>query len=284
MKAIDVAVLKTLAYADIFDQAMSESELRRLLIEHKTKASMAPDVRTVKGVQSCGDVFFLSGRSKLLELKQLQSQVRAQKLKKAGQFLWIFKLVPWIKLVAVSGSVAGGTPAKDDDIDLFIITDRNRLWLARLTLILLLNLVGKRRKPSDDPAKVSDKYCLNMWLTLDDLDEKNHDIYTANEIAHLVPLLNRGATYERYVVANPWIEQLLPNFYNSLSMPGGFEVQKGWKIVTFIDNLTNKLQQRVMRSRTNETVTPNRLAFHPHDYRKDILKRYRAKLRELKID
>ena len=49
MKAIDVAVLKTLAYADIFDQAMSESELRRLLIEHKTKASMAPDVRTVKG-------------------------------------------------------------------------------------------------------------------------------------------------------------------------------------------------------------------------------------------
>jgi predicted nucleotidyltransferase len=50
------------------------------------------------------------------------------------------RLVPFIRTIAVTGSVAYGSARKWDDVDLFIITGQNRLWLSTLLSLALIRL------------------------------------------------------------------------------------------------------------------------------------------------
>src|SRR5208337_3677625 len=45
------------------------------------------------------------------------------------------RVIPFIRTVAVTGSVAYGSATKWDDIDLFIVTKRNRLWISALLIL-----------------------------------------------------------------------------------------------------------------------------------------------------
>lgn len=80
--------------------------------------------------------------------RQERERISAAKLDSATGFATVLKrLIPFIRTIAVTGSVAYGSADQWDDIDLFIVTKRNRLWLtAFLTLILvrLNKLLGLR--------------------------------------------------------------------------------------------------------------------------------------------
>jgi len=39
--------------------------------------------------------------------------------------------IPWVKMVAITGSLAAYNPEKDSDIDMMIITKQNRVWITR---------------------------------------------------------------------------------------------------------------------------------------------------------
>ncbi len=349
MDKLESAIIKTLAYADLFNQALTTEELSKYLIQHELK-----DIKWLSKVQSPSfkhqdNTWTLNNRNELAKQKKYQLQTTNYKLQTAQKSLWIFRLIPWINLVAITGSVAGGTPTADDDIDLLIITDRNRLWLTRLILILLLNLTGRRRKPTDDPRRVNNKLCLNMWLSIDNLNEEYCNLYVANELAHIIPILNRHQTYEQYIHINNWITDFLPNFPTSQIQPSAFSLQPSRypsrssasdlrpptpripltemhyhpelasgsslykhpnlqilnqvqdddtpltsslvtrhsslftasRILSWLDSLAHKFQQRIMRQPTKETIQPNRLAFHPHDYQSEIMKKYHQKLAQL---
>ena len=217
MKELDRAIIKTLAYADLFGQAMTVEELHRHLLGKSVKIGefrSALEKSHISNVASRDGVYFLDGSSFNVDHKFQQQQVVKQKLDTTHRFVWVFKLIPWVKLVCVTGSVAGGTPRVDDDIDLLIVTSNKRLWLSRVCLTALLNLIGKRRKPNDDPSRVNNKLCLNMWLSEDRLTTEDQNVYVANELAHMVPVVNRNKLYERYLVANEWVRDVLPNFYD----------------------------------------------------------------------
>jgi hypothetical protein len=300
--AFEIAVIKTLTYADLFDQALTLGELKRWLVGYRLKdgddlAKSLHEVRSTKYIVRY-DLWVLKGRADLLDLKLQQQQIVEQKLKVARRWLWLFRLVPWVMLVAVTGSVAGGSPGIEDDIDFIVVTVKNRMWLSRFLLTGLLTLVGKRRKPTDDPIKVNNKLCLNMWVSKDHLASDHQDLYVANELAHMVPLVNRDKMYERYVLANEWTKEILPNFFYSFKRPissgclSGKPVQKSKphylaislpSILDWLDSGLEKWQMRRMRPRTKETVKDGLLMFHPKDYRKEILAKYEKSLKDLKV-
>ena len=313
---LESAILKTLAYADIFDQALSLGELHHRLIGIRVEDTEQLSQLDEPKINQQNGLFFLTGRDELAKAKVSQLQTTNYKLQTARYWLWLFRLIPWLKLVALSGSVAAGTPRPDDDIDLLIITAKNRLWVSRLTTLLLLNLLGKRRKPSDNPTQVNNKFCLNMWLSEDDLISQDQDIYVAMELFNLMPILNRKHTYEAYLAANQWMEKLLPNallnpniesrnskqvlnqkylkflhfqFVSSASWQIVFRISSFTNLIispilNWLDRLAHSLQLNVMRPRTQETVTSTTLKFHPHDYRTEVLAKYRLKLDELGIN
>ncbi|HUK28534.1 MAG TPA: nucleotidyltransferase domain-containing protein [Candidatus Acidoferrales bacterium] len=80
-----------------------------------------------------------SGQSK--ENRSERERMSADKLISAGNFAsTLTKAVPFIRTVAVTGSVAYGSAAKWDDIDLFIVTQRRRLWISALLALVLVRL------------------------------------------------------------------------------------------------------------------------------------------------
>jgi predicted nucleotidyltransferase len=292
---LDNAIVKALAYADLFDQALSTEELYQRLsrasvtmgdIEQREQDMLRGDEKiqdTRYKIQN--GVWFLVGRDELVRLKNIQRRTAREKLKVAWRWSWMFKLLPWVKLVAVSGSVAGGSPKAEDDIDIVVITESHRVWLSRLLLIAIFSLLGKRRRPTDDPAKVNNKLCLNMWLTEDRLASEDRDIYVAHELMQLVPIVNRHQMLERYWAANEWVRKFLPNAQLAELSVEKVKIETGGlRLLDWLDHWAEKWQRERMRVVTKERVEEDLLMFHPRDYRTEVLDKYANRLEILGLD
>ena len=139
----------------------------------------------------------------------------------------LFKIIPWIKLVAV-GNIIGAHNLRDgSDIDVFIVAKKKRVWLTRLCAAGLMAALNLRPKP----GKEKDKICLNFYVSEESLDlfdlMLNHkaisqdmtfdirhstfDIYFLYWLACLVPVYDRN-TYNKLIDANRWLDGVLPNW------------------------------------------------------------------------
>ena len=91
--------------------------------------------------------------------------------------------LPWVRLVAVTWLAGGGggrptTPTST----CFVVTVDGRLWLARGLTIGVVKLAA--RAPSSRGVRL----CPNYLVTASTLDLPERDLYTAHELAQLVPL------------------------------------------------------------------------------------------------
>ncbi|GEM_PF-6457384 len=117
--------------------------------------------------------------------------------------------IPFIKFVAVTGSVATGNAKEIDDIDLFIIVRNHTAWIFRiLTYLILTGRALKMKKKSPlNRAKLDTNaniLCLNYIIEERALSFPEHDMFTFNEILQMIPVYNENY-YEQIIVANPWI-------------------------------------------------------------------------------
>jgi len=213
MNKIQTAILRTLAYADVFAYPLTLKELHQFLIGQKTESqSLRESLKTLKNVSLKGNYFFLKNKEKNVSLRR--------KRKKWSQGEWLvgrkvagwLKLIPWIKMVAVTGNLAMDNAEKNDDVDLLIVTARKRLWLTRLLTNFLVEMVADRRRPND--KEVKDKICLNMFLAEDQLKIplKEQNIVTAHEVCQLKLLWERKNSYQKFVQKNLWSQKFLPNW------------------------------------------------------------------------
>jgi hypothetical protein len=280
MDPLQTAIIKTLVYADMFDQALSLEELHRRLIQYKT---------TLIELKSCqhsqfrkhNNYYTLKERETLREQKSAQIAHAQQKTRKAKHWSKLLRIVPWIDLIALTGSVAGGSPRADDDIDLLIVARPNRLWLTRLLVIALLGCFRQRRRPDDNPHNVANKLCLNMWLTTNTLSESNRDVYTATELINMRPILTRHQAYARYQAANAWVVNYFPNCaWNTQSFT---HVNSRGVFLNYIDKCCEKIMRHFMRSATSETIKPDELRFHPFPHHEQIQKRFERQLRRYNV-
>jgi len=196
---MEKAILKTLIYADIFEYPLKIWEIHKWLIGRKV-SSYQVEKAIEKLVQSgkCkvkSDYYFLPGRGSLVAKRKAREKQSAKYLRKAKILTFILKLVPWIKLVGISGGLAMDNATKEDDIDLFIIAGKNRLWISRLLTLILLSLTGQRRKVGKTGRKIAGKLCLNILLEEDRLEQSSKDIYLAHEVLQMKILLQRGGGF-----------------------------------------------------------------------------------------
>lgn len=137
-----------------------------------------------------------------------RERMSAAKLDSAAKFARVLtRLVPFIRTVAVTGSVAYGSADKWDDIDLFIITQRNRLWItAFMTLVLvrLNKLLGLR------PPHLS-LFCLSYVHDQEGFDEESHLNRTnplfARELLKAKPVAGSDQ-YRKLLEKNHWVGEL----------------------------------------------------------------------------
>lgn len=282
MNHIEWAIIQTLTYTDMFQQALSEDELNRFLIGQKASKAQLQQTNSDKFLKRHG-LYVLPHSKSALKAKKNQHLIQQQKMNEFRKHQWVLEKIPWVKFAGLTGSVAGGSPQRDDDIDLFIITDRKRLWITRLCVVAILNLYRIRRKPHDNPSKVANKWCLNMWSTIDSLTESKQDLYTAMEIAHIIPVINKQSTYEAYLNANKWLSIHLPNVLIPKLQTHQYKSVKKTLANTSLDwleNMLEKLWKSRMIQTTHETVTSTELKFHPKNYHQHILTTYAKRMKD----
>lgn len=294
MKFFYNAILKTLVYSDIFNYPLKPKELHRFLIFDKQlsfslfERLLSQVQANEKRIESNENYYFLKGRGKIVDLRKKKEKLSQKKLKTARLIGRLLKLIPTIKLAGITGSLAMNNSEEDDDIDFLIIASKNRLWLTRLLVLLLLEATGKRRKTGD--TNVKDKICPNIFLDEKNLalPKKERNLFTAHEICQMKVLWDRDNTYKRFIWENRWVKKFLPN---AVKINSKFQIQNSkfhFKIKNFfldiLEKFAFKAQLFYMKPKmTIEKVSQDIAFFHPRDLSELVLKKYNNKIKMLKL-
>ena len=279
------AIIRTLLYSSLFSFPLRLDELYSYLLHDQALSHEAfqKALRSLSGhiVEKDG-YYSLREYTNSIENRISMSEILAKKWKTAQKIAGILSFIPTIYFVGLSGGLAAGSARKSDDIDYFIITRKNTLFMTRILSLVLLQLLGKRRKFKEKNAK--DKVCLNMWIDTSRLPfpSSEQDLYIAREIAQLKPLINRGTVYKDFLTANNWVTTYLPHAFTSYVAP--LKIRRFFKLgeyfICLCEPLARGFQKILMgRHRTTEVILDNYLAFHPHDYRIQILQAFSKRLK-----
>lgn len=282
------AVLATLAYHDIFDYPLAKEEIHKFLVgsgsdTKKIEKSLQALVKDKK-ISQTKDLFFLRGRNKIVKLRQSRGAYSKVKLERARFFSNLLAAVPTVQMVAVSGALAMGNAQKNDDIDLVIVTAKNTLWSTRLLANTILQPF--RRKAGRPHTK--DKACLNLFIEESSLKIRTQNLYSAHEVAQMRPLWQRRNTYNRFLKANSWVKNYLPNWTPNVE---GLMTKAGSKnreslvvsrlalVAEPLEALAKWGQLKYMKKKiTTEKIGKHQLFFHPKDTESWVLKTYIKKL------
>lgn len=279
--ALQSLVNKTLIYSDIFDYPLTFPQIYKYLITaKKTEYRKVLKMVDRSSFEKRENYFFLKGRSKIVSLREKREIESVKKIALAEKVVRKLKFVPGIKLVGISGSVAMKNADKNADIDLFVISKKGSGWTTRLFLVCFLSLMGIYRKKND--KKSSNKFCLNMIIDEGHMlfPKDRRDIYTAHEIAQLLPLFQKGNTYQKFIKKNEWIYKYLANYEPYKLLNNDRIILKRQLGFGLFEKAAKFVQVKYMGEiQGKEQVSEGFMAFHPTDPRNDIVSTYNARLR-----
>ena len=201
--ALRAAVRKTLMYSDLFDFPLTAGELSDLLFDvGADETEIARAARVCPNVMELDGHFCLAGREHLVAERRRRQPANARLWRKARRYARPIAALPFVRMVAVTGSLAPGNARAGDDIDLLLIVEPGRLWLSRLLVLVLVRAV----------RLLGDELCPNFLLSSSHLviDGSAFPAYYARELTQMVPLFGAQA-YRALRLANGWTSRLLPN-------------------------------------------------------------------------
>ncbi len=188
--------------------------------------------------------------------------------------------IPWIQFVGITGAISAFNAPKNDDIDLFIVTKKDRLWITRGFVFLILKILGELRTDKNPDMKI----CPNILIDESKLgwSSSKRNVYVAHEIAMMYPLLNRNNTYFRLIKENDWIFNYFGN--TSVTIPEKFEALKSKNILLLgLEDLSRSLQLKYMsKKKTSEVTNKYLIHFNRDDSTSPILKEYKKILQKIK--
>ena len=195
------SVFHTIAYADVFEYPLTAREIHRYLTSTKGSfdqvcQALAEDAR----ITAVGEYFTLRGREHLVETRKRRAEIAARLWHKARRYGRVIASLPFVRMVAVTGSLAMNNTEEDKDIDFMIVTAPGCLWTVR-ALSLLVARFARLEGLS---------LCPNYLVTTHALGLKERSLYVAHELAQMIPLSGMEI-YNEIRRRNDWTEDYLPN-------------------------------------------------------------------------
>jgi len=195
------AIFHTLAYADVFEFPLRAPEVYRYLTS--TRATLE-QVREVLADETrfsqVGDYFTLRGREQIVETRKRRGRVAARLWPQATRYGQMIARLPYVRMVAVTGSLAMNNTDEGKDVDYMIVAAPNRLWICR-ALILLLARFSRMQ---------GIRLCPNYLVTTNALAFQEKSLYVAHEVAQMIPVSGMEI-YQEIRRLNAWIDDYLPN-------------------------------------------------------------------------
>jgi hypothetical protein len=204
------AIAHSVLYAALFDYPLTLAQLRQTLIEsEQTPSEILATFGASERLRAIIDLedgyFFPVGRRDLLAERRRREQRSRRFLDRHRRLLACICALPWVRLVALSGSIAHMNLEGSGDLDLFIVTKGRHVWSTAVAVVLLAKLMRKRRT-----------LCANFVLADTALTLEQQDLFSASQIVHLKPLVGRGV-YQKLLARNPFVQRFYPNFHAPFS-------------------------------------------------------------------
>lgn len=205
LQAIEEAIFHTVAYVDVFDYPLTANEVHQFLVGVAAPAgtihTLLENGRLVPQHLSRHEGYFtLPGREKIIETRRQRQQFAARLWPQAIHYGQQIAVLPFVRMVAVTGSLAVDNAVADADIDYLIVTEPGRLWLSRAMTILVVRQAARRGVT----------LCPNYFLSEKALVFDSHNLYTAHELVQMVPISGLEV-YQKIRQLNKWTEKFLPN-------------------------------------------------------------------------
>ncbi|MBI5221624.1 MAG: hypothetical protein HY979_02370 [Candidatus Magasanikbacteria bacterium] len=218
LSVLEKSILRTLVYFDLGAYPLTANEIwqflhKEVVNDFKILLSTLENLKDKNIISEQYGFYFLFGRQDLVEKRRSQLVISELKLKKAQRAAKFIMGVPFLKAIFVCNTVAAGTAFKESDIDFFIITEKNRLYIVRFFVNLILRIFGLRTYGS----QTADRICLSFFvddqnLNLEKLKALSNDIHFAYWILQMTPIYDPQNYFKRFLSANHWIKKYTPNF------------------------------------------------------------------------
>jgi hypothetical protein len=195
------SVFHTLAYADVFDYPLTASEVYRYLTYRKRTVEEVTRALSDNSLFSqIGDYFTLRGREYIVETRKRRAYVAARLWTRSARYGRVIASLPFVKMVAVTGSLAMNNTDEGNDVDYMIVTAPSHLWTCRALILLIARI-----------AKLEGLHlCPNYLVTTNALELEEQSLYVAHELAQMIPL-SGTEIYDEIRRRNDWIEDYLPH-------------------------------------------------------------------------
>ena len=200
----ETAIARSVIYASLFDYPLTLEQLHHALIESdQTRLEI---LAVYEGSEFLQDIieyrdgfFYPAGRGDLVAERRRREARSDAFLAEHRLALRLICALPFTRLVALSGSVAHRNLEPNGDLDLFIVTGGTRVWTVTVALLVLTKLLRRRRT-----------VCANFILADSHLALDQQDLFTANQVIHLQPLIG-GEVIDQFRTANPFVARCYPN-------------------------------------------------------------------------
>ena len=222
------SVFHTLAYADVFDYPLTATEVYRYLPSTNASYQEVIQALTDEALFSKIDHYYtLRGREGIVETRQRRAEVSSRLWLKAARYGQIIASLPFVRMVAITGSLAMNNVEEGKDIDFMLVTAPDHLWTCRAFVLFVVRL-----------AKLEGvDLCPNYLITTNALVLEEHSLYVAHELAQMIPFSGREIYVEMRRL-NRWMADYLPHSLIIAELPPGVKpVQKHSWIQSFLEFL-----------------------------------------------
>lgn len=289
-------LLSTLTYFDMFHYPLTADELYAFCAKAVDRQKLEVELSEMVSEQLIfhTDRFYsLCPGNQLAERRIKGNKAAISQLQIASKIAWLISLFPYVRGVGISGSLSKNFADESSDIDFFIITAKDRLWISR-TILMLFRKIWV-------PFGKGKWFCMNYWVDEAGIEIVEKNIFTAIEIATLVPMCGEK-TFEDFFAANEWTRNYLPNYVVNNKF---LRVKNNWLMKRLLETvfdlpIFNKLERRLMlitgkryKKKTEDgqlnkkgiligMQASERYSKHnPQNFQFVLLKRYEQKLNDL---
>jgi len=280
------AFIKTMSFFDIFDFSLTCAEACEYMLYQKwTCDELTFFTNHEEFIIENNCNLYLKGRALTMNVRR-DKEHRAKKLiNKARKFIKYMQMLPFVRMVGICNSLAFFDAEKGSDIDIFIITEKNRMFFARLFAVIFTQILGIRRHGN----RVKGRFCLSFMISaenmnLEKLKINDEDIYFIYWIRLLQPIIGQS-TYHAFINENAWIKRffeyeinqnklLLPESKPLIRFQKVFEFLFKGRFGDFIEKLLKNWQKKrsenkakTLENRDGILISDTILKFHDVDMR-----------------
>ncbi len=197
------AILQTVTYSDVFDYPLTADEIQKYLVGVKaSRTEVQQALQHSTTLSHCEIYFTLPRRTTIVEIRKQREARSKQILPLALRYGKILGALPFIRMVALTGSLAVMNVSDAADFDYMLVAAKGRVWTARAFALLFNRFV----------RPFGWTICPNLILAESSLAWHTYDLYSAREFCQMIPITGFDV-YRKLIEANEWIQEFLPNAY-----------------------------------------------------------------------